>query len=106
MCDRSANIFPVNALPTGALTDSAHHQGVQRLVGMADWLVWIFRRVSKPRRDLSNDTALRALAALGDDQVPLLSEAGQQLRRKALELIRSSRADTSPRLSAWPSKAA
>jgi hypothetical protein len=56
---------------------------------MADWLTWVFRRWLRRRSRRGEDRALWALAALGDDRLSDLSEAGQQLRRKMLQQIRA-----------------
>jgi hypothetical protein len=65
----------------------------------------MFRRASRRDARSRDDSVLRALAALSDDHLHDLSEAGRQLRRKALQQTRCPRAHT-PRMRAWPSQAA
>jgi hypothetical protein len=76
-----------------ALADRPHHQGVERLVAIADWLGWVFSRAPPRRARSAENRALRALAALGDGELANLSEAGQHLRRRALQQIRTSGTD-------------
>jgi hypothetical protein len=79
--DRSQDVSPIAA--------RTEHQGVQRLADMADSLRWVFRCWLKQRSRRGEDRALWALAALGDDRLSDLSEAGQRLRRKMLQQIRA-----------------
>jgi hypothetical protein len=58
-----------------------------------------FPKENATKRSRGEDKALRALAALGDDELCNLSEAGQRLRRKALQMFRTAAADRSPRRS-------
>jgi len=68
-----------------------HPPVTRRIERVAGAVVWFVRTVAEIWREWhSSETCLRSLAALGDDDLPNLSETGQALRREARRKLRAS----------------
>ena len=73
---------------------AVHHRPHRSVTGtierIASALVWFVRTVAEIWQEWhSNEKCMRSLAALGDDDLPNLSEAGQTLRREARRRLRA-----------------
>jgi len=62
---------------------------IERVIGTIAWFVHVTADIWREWH--SNEKCQLALAALGDDDLPSLSEAGQQLRREARRKLRANR---------------